>query len=119
MSPFSKRTDGTGTSPNRRKGGVSIGKSAAGKVAAATTLPAVARMNDLARRGTPTARHVIDTDALAAPWSLLTSQPFTDVGIHGHAGHLLIDLQSTGGSVRLQLTQRDLPVLLKTRATGL
>ena len=30
------------------------------------------------------------------------------------SGHLLIELQSTGGSVLMQLMQRDLPVMLKT-----
>ena len=42
------------------------------------------------------------------------SEPFTDVAVHAHAGHLLIDLRSSGGNVRMQLTQRDLAVMLKT-----
>jgi hypothetical protein len=71
-------------------------------------------MSNLARRANPTAGHVIDTDALAGPWSVTMSEPLPVVGLHEHAGHLLVDLQSPEGSVRMQLTRRDLPLVLKT-----
>jgi hypothetical protein len=55
-------------------------------------------------------RQDVDTHAFAGPLSATMSEPLTVVGIHARAGHLLLDLRSPEGSVRMQLTRRDIPV---------
>lgn len=56
----------------------------------------------------------VETDAFAAPWSVTTTEPFVSVAVDELSGHLLVDLRSVDGCLRMQLTRRDLPVVLKT-----
>lgn len=69
-------------------------------------------MSNGVRRAKPASRQSVETDRLASPQSVLLSKPLTGVAVHAHAGHLLIDLQSSEGNVRMQLIRRDLPVVL-------
>ncbi len=54
------------------------------------------------------------TDPFGGRWSVLTSKPFMGVAVQADAGRLVVDLRSIEGSVRLQLSRSELPVLLKT-----
>lgn len=56
----------------------------------------------------------VSTDASLGQWSVLTSKPFTGVGVHADAGRLVFDLRSPEGNVRMRLSRGELPVLLKT-----
>ncbi len=65
-------------------------------------------MSNLVRRANSSARHDLDVDALAGPWSVLTSEPLTGVAVHARAGHLLIEMELISGSLRMQVTRSDL-----------
>lgn len=116
MSPSLSQTTSTSTTNRRRPASIvkAVGGTSSDTDAAASVeTQNVSRPLNVSRRVMPTAGHVIDTDTLARPWSVLTTHPFANVAVDAYAGHLLIDLQSTDGNVRMQLTRRHLPVTLK------